>query len=116
MADRVMFIGWDRPVVGREKQAMQLFQKSMQYYSKLQADGRIESFETVFLSAHGGDLNGFIMLKGDAKKLAEIRGEDTFVQIVIECGYCLQGFGAIPGYTGAGITNVISQWSKLMGS
>jgi hypothetical protein len=29
MADRVLFIGWNRPVVGREQQAMKLFQKAM---------------------------------------------------------------------------------------
>ena len=56
------------------------------------------------------------MLKGDAKKLAEIREEDTFVQLVIEGGYCLQGYGVVPGYSGAGVTNVLSQWSKLIGS
>ncbi len=55
MADRVLFIGWNRAVVGREQQAMQLFQKVVEFYGKLQADGRIESFEPVLLSAHGGD-------------------------------------------------------------
>ena len=72
MADRVLFIGWDRPVVGREQQALKLFQKSMEYYSKVQAEGKIESFETVILTRHRGDLNGFTMFKGDAKKLAEL--------------------------------------------
>jgi hypothetical protein len=71
MADRVLFIGWNRPVVGREQQAMELWQKAMEYYGKLQADGRIESFEPVILTAHGGDLNGFVMLRGGAEKLAE---------------------------------------------
>jgi len=116
MADRVVFIGWNRPVVGREKQAMQLFQKSMEYYSNLQKDGKIESFEAVILAAHGGDLNGFVMLKGDAKKLAEIGSEDTFVQLSIEGGYCLDGLGVVPGYVGEGVTKVLTQWSKLIGS
>jgi hypothetical protein len=116
MANGVIFIGWNRPVVGREKQAMQLFQKSMEYYSKLQTDGKIESFEAVILAAHGGDLNGFVMLKGEAKKLAEIREEDTFVERSIEAGYCLDGFGIASGYIGEGVTNVLSRWSKLIGS
>ena len=47
MADRVILIGWDRPIVGREQRAMQLFQKCIEYYSKLQTGGRIESFEPV---------------------------------------------------------------------
>ncbi len=115
MADRVLFMGWNRPVVGREQKAMELFQKVVEFYGKLQTDGRIESFEPVILAAHGGDLNGFFMLKGKAEKLAELREDDAFVQIVIEAGYCLDGFGVVPGYIGEGITDVISRWSKLLG-
>jgi hypothetical protein len=116
MAENVIFIGWDRVVVGREKQAMQLWQKAMEYYSKLQTAGRIEGFDAVILSPHGGDLNGFVILKGDEKKLEEIRREDTFVQYVIEGTHCLQGYGVVPGYIGAGTTKIFSQWSKLLGS
>ncbi len=83
---------------------------------KLQADGRIESFETVLLSLHGGDLNGFVMLKGGAEKLAEVRRDDAFLDLLIEAGYCLEGFGLVPGYTGEGLTDVLSRWSKLIGS
>ncbi len=115
MAESVIFIGWDRIVPGREKQAMQLWQKAMEYYSKLQTAGRIESFDAVILSAHGGDLNGFVLLKGDAIKLAEIRREDTFVEYLIESTYCLQGYGVVPGYIGAGVTKIFSQFSKLIG-
>ncbi|NIN00455.1 MAG: hypothetical protein GTO24_20955 [candidate division Zixibacteria bacterium] len=115
MADRLLFMGWNRPVVGREQQAAQLFQKAMEFYAKLQADGRIESFEAVILSLHGGDLNGFIMLKGTAEKLAEIREDNVFLDLVVEAGYCLEGFGTVFGYIGEGVTDVISRWSKLIG-
>lgn len=115
MADRVLFIGWNRAVVGREQQAMQLFQKSVAFYSKLQADGRIESFETVLLSAHGGDLNGFVLLKGEAAKLAELQGDTTFVDLAIEAGYCLEGAGIVPGLIGEGVTNAFARWSKFIG-
>lgn len=115
MADQVLFIGWNRAVVGREKQALQLWQKAMQYYAKLQADGRIEGFEPVILSAHGGDLNGFVMLKGDAKKLQEIRGEEPFLDLTITAQYCLEGFGVVAGYVGGGLADVFGRWSKLIG-
>ncbi len=42
MADRVIFMGWNRPVIGREQQALQLFQRAMEFWGKLQAEGRIE--------------------------------------------------------------------------
>ena len=115
MADRVLFIGWNRAVVGREQQAMQLFQKTVEFYGKLQADGRIESFEPVLLSAHGGDLNGFFLLRGEGEKLGEVQRDETFVDLAIEAGYCLEGVGVIPGVIGEGLTDSFSRWSKLLG-
>jgi hypothetical protein len=75
MANRILFLGWSRVVAGREQLAMQLWQKSMEYYTGLQSDGRIESFEPVLLWAHGGDLNGFVIVRGDAEKLAGVERE-----------------------------------------
>jgi hypothetical protein len=116
MADRVIFMGWTRPVVGREKQAMQLFQKATTYYSKLKTEGKIESFESVLLMPHGGDLNGFTLIRGDAKKLAEFHDEATAIELRMEAAYCLEGYGVIVGYTGEGLTNLFPQWLKLIGS
>jgi hypothetical protein len=113
MADSVLFLGWNRSSAGREQQAMQLFQKVIEFYGKLQAEGRIESFEPVILAAHGGDLNGFVLLRGDTEKLDEVRRDDTFLNYSIEASYCLEGFGVVPGYIGEGITDVFSRWSKL---
>jgi len=115
MADRVIFMGWKAPIVGREQQAMQLFRKTLEYCNLLQADERIESFDAVLLSAHGGDLNGFFLLKSDAKKLAEIREDDDFIGIAIEAGYCLDGFGTSMGYIGEGLSDVFSRWSIIIG-
>jgi len=113
MANAVIFLGWNRPTVGREQQAMQLFQKSLEFYGKLMKEGRIESFEPVILSAHGGDLNGFILIRGNAKKLSEIKREETFIDLVIEGEYCVDGFGHVDGYIGDGLNDVMSRWAKL---
>jgi len=113
MANAVIFLGWNRPTVGREQQAMDVFQKSIKFYGKLQNEGRIESFEPVILSAHGGDMNGFFLLRGDAEKLSEIKRDETFLNIVIEAEYCVDGFGHIDGYIGDGLNDVISRWAKL---
>jgi hypothetical protein len=114
MADRVLFIGWNRPIVGREKQANELFQKVMKFNAELQADKRIEGFDTVILSHHGGDLNGFMLLKGSAQKLAELREDSGFMDLVIEAGYCLEGYGVVNGFIGEGLNKVLSGWAKLL--
>ena len=112
MADSALFIGWNRSVAGREQQAMNLFMNVMEYYGQLQGEGRIESFEPVILAAHGGDLNGFVLIRGDEAKLDEIRREEAFLNNVIEANFCLEGFGVIPGYIGDGVTKVFSLWAK----
>lgn len=88
----------------------------MEYYSKLQSGGKIESFEPVILAHHGGDLNGFIILRGESKKLADVREESTFVEYTVESGYCLEDFGIVSGYTGEGMKDIFVRWSKLIGS
>jgi hypothetical protein len=94
---------------------MKLFQKSMELYGKWQADGLIESYETVLLSAHGGDLNGFVLIRGDAQKLGKLRRDDSFQNMVVEANYCLEGYGLVLGFVGDGLTDILTRWSKIIG-
>ena len=38
-ADSVLFIGWNRGVVGREKAALELFRYALGYFSELKTSG-----------------------------------------------------------------------------
>ena len=78
MAGEALFIGWGAVVRGREKQSLQVFQESMEYWGKLQQDGRIDSFDVLLLAPHGGDLQGFAVLRGDRKTLADVRFSDEW--------------------------------------
>src|SRR5215470_7184494 len=76
MADFGLFIGFGAPVRGRERQAIEGFNEVLEYNSRLQQEGEIESFETVLLEPHGGELGGFILLRGDQDKLGRSRTRD----------------------------------------
>ncbi len=115
MANNVLLVGWNRAVAGREQKALELFARVMEYYTNLQADGKIESFEPVILTSHGGDLNGFVLLRGDAEKLDRVRREEKFVNFTIEAGYLLQGLGVLDGYIGDGLNDVLTEHSKHIG-
>lgn len=47
MADAGLFIGWGEVVRGRETEAVEHFDATIEYFTGLQADGAIESFEPV---------------------------------------------------------------------
>ena len=95
MADAGLFIGWGEVVRGRETEALEVFNETIGYYSRLQEEGTIESFEPVFLEPHGGDLNGFILLRGDAEKLASLRVSEEFTQLATRATLIVDGFGIV---------------------
>jgi hypothetical protein len=95
MADFGLFIGFGYPVRGRERQAVKVFNEAMEYYVRLQQQGDIESFESVFLEPHGGELSGFTLVRGDRDKLARIRTSDEFVRLSIRAGLIVEQFGVV---------------------
>ena len=68
----------------------------------------------MILKAHGGDLNGFVIIRGDQNRIAAFREDDAFVDIVLECGYCLDGFGTVEGFIGDGIQTIMERWIKVI--
>lgn len=95
MADAGLFIGWGEVVRGRESEAIEVFNETLAYYGRLQEEGMIESFEPVFLEPHGGDLNGFILVRGDAEKLASLRVSEEFTQFATKATLIVEKFGIV---------------------
>ena len=95
MADAGLFIGWGEVVRGREAEAIEVFNETLAYYGRLQEDGTIENFEPVFLESHGGDLGGFILIRGDAEKLASLRVSEEFGQFATRATLVVENFGIV---------------------
>ena len=114
MGDSVIFMGWNRPVPGREALNAEHFQESMQYLGRLQAEGMIESFQTVLLNPHGGDLNGFVLIRGEASKLQDLSATEEWLANTTRSGVLLEGFGVVGGVTGDLLMEWMGRWSSLI--
>jgi hypothetical protein len=112
MADAGLFVGFGNPVRGREGQAVELFNEAIAWYTHLQEEGEIESFEPVFLEPHGGDLGGFILLKGEAEKLAAIRVSDEFIQLSIRTAIIVENFGVVGADLGGRLQKQIEYYTE----
>ena len=95
MADAGLFVGWGEVVRGRESEAIEVFNETLAFYGRLQEEGTIESFEPVVLEPHGGDLNGFILIRGDAEKLASLRVSEEFTQFATRATLIVEKFGIV---------------------
>jgi hypothetical protein len=90
-----LFVGFGAAIDGRETQAARVFGEAMEYYARLQQQGDIESFEGVLLEAHGGDLNGFILLRGDPVKLGMVRASEEWARLIARAEFVVRGVGVV---------------------
>ncbi len=95
-----LFIGWGNPVRGREQQGLQVFDEARRYFGELQQRGEIEAFEPVALEPHGGDLYGFLLLRGDPDKLSRVRASEEFRRIVSRGALVVEGMGVVTAFVG----------------
>jgi hypothetical protein len=110
MADAALFIGWGQVVRGREKRALQVFNESVEYWGGLQDDGKIEDFEIVLLTPHGGDLQGFALLRASEQQIAELRADKEFERRVARADLIVESQGVVDAVIGEGIARGLSQY------
>lgn len=112
MADAVLFIGWGPAVSGREQKALQVFGEGMQYWTRLQQQGAIESFEPVLLEPHGGDLGGFLLIRGEMDRLNRLRAEQEFIDLNTRAQLVVTNFGVVLGYSGERLNQMFADFGK----
>ena len=115
MADDALFIGWGEVVRGRERKAIEVFNESLQYYLQLQQDGKVESVEPWFLAPHGGDLAGFILLRGQREQLDEIERSPEFERLETRASLIVDWTGGINAYTGEALDRLLGEFEEASG-
>jgi hypothetical protein len=110
MADAGLFIGWGEVVRGREERALEVFNETMQFYGQLQQDGRIESFEPCLLDPHGGDLAGFVLLRGSAEQMDALHHDDEFQRHTTRANFIVDNLGVIHAYLGEELGRQMSRF------
>jgi hypothetical protein len=110
MAGEALFLGWGPAVRGREQKALQVFQETIEYYGRLQQEGKIDSFEPVLLAPHGGGLGGFVLLRGERGKLDEIRSSEEFERAVTRAATIVDDVGVINAFTGESLGQTMGRF------
>jgi hypothetical protein len=103
MAEAGLFIGWGQVVRGREAKGLGVFGDAVNFWTAQQASGAIEGFETVLLGPHGGDLAGFILVRGSNEQIAAVRANEEFQRVNARAGAVVDGLGIIDAVLGDGI-------------
>ncbi len=115
MADWALFIGFGFPVRGREQQASEVFGEALSLWGELQGRGELEGAEAFFLDPHGGDLGGFMLLRGEREKLARVHESDEFLRITTRAQLVVENFGVVYAATGSEIEKQMGIFMEAAG-
>ncbi|MBV9170561.1 MAG: hypothetical protein JOZ81_10795 [Chloroflexi bacterium] len=110
MANGALFIGWGGPVRGREAKSLEVFNEGMQYWTRLRQTGQIESFEPVALEPHGGDLFGFVLIRGDRDKLNQLRYSEEWIRLNDRAAAVVDGFGLVTAFVGEDLQRLFANY------
>jgi hypothetical protein len=105
----VLFIGANRPIPGRETEAMRLWAETTSWLESQQNLGWFTRWDGCWLTPHGGDMNSAFMCWGDRNKLDEWRRTEAFEAWSWRAASCLEGFGVVSGWTW---TTAKEQWER----
>ncbi|HSR15131.1 MAG TPA: hypothetical protein VLL51_05235 [Gemmatimonadales bacterium] len=111
-ANAIVF-GWNRSVPGREQESGRHFEEFVGYLTGLQKSGAIGSFETVFLDPHGGDLNGFFLIRGTPDQMDALAASTDWAVHITRGNLHLMNAGVIRAATGAVVAERMALWNKL---
>ena len=114
MAEAGLFIGWSAPVRGREEKAVQVFGEAMAYWASLAEDGKIEGSQAAFLRPHGGDLGGFMLIRGTRDQIAAVQQEEEFNRFNTRAALVVDGFGVVPAFLDEGIGDQMQLFQEMV--
>ncbi len=114
MSSNAIFFGWNRSLPGRERQSAEHFGEFVVYLNELQKNGNIHSYHVMFLNPHGGDMNGFFLIRGDSARLDALMASDDWVRHMTRAAMHLASAGAVRGVTGDAVMQRMDLWRGLI--
>ena len=93
---------------------MELFTELNSWLGKHQQSKTIGSYQTVLVAAHGGDLNGFILVNGEPEKLDKLTSSDEWLDFMVRGGVNAMGWGSTKAFVGDEIPSVMKRYAKYI--
>jgi hypothetical protein len=114
MADRVLFIGWNEPVRGREELAVESFNEMVGFLGRCQQEGRIERLDAVFLTPTGSGLQGYMQCECTTDQLNAMMSDQEFLRRFTEAGLVVDGLQLNSGWCNEGVASQMEMYNEAV--
>ncbi|MGO9154503.1 hypothetical protein [Mycobacterium sp.] len=100
-------------VEGDEKRALELFNKSMHYWRRLQDEGRIDRFDVAVLPQNDRDLRGFILLRGTVEQINLLGDDEEFQRLLSDVQVVVDRVGVIDAFVDEALARTMHQYQDV---
>jgi hypothetical protein len=114
MAEAALCTVWGDPIPGREKHALNVYNEAMQYWAALQQEGKIEGFDVTVLALSGGDMAGFLVVRGTAKQIDSVRRSKEFQQYIARGQLVASHVSVARAYVDEGLAQFMGWYQKVI--
>jgi hypothetical protein len=114
MAEAALCQLWGGIVPGREKEALNVYSETMQWWAGRQQEGKIERFDVTVLSPTGGDASGFLIARGTAQQIDSLRRTKEYAQRAARVQLCVSHFRIADAYVDEGIAELMGQFQEVI--
>ena len=117
MADYGVVLAWNSPRQGRETKALEVFIEAQEMLEKAQANGLIDSFETVLFQATGGALPGGMTTSwGSEAQIDAWRRNEDYIRLQNQATLVADGVAATECIRGQAIVDGMTTYAELIAS
>ena len=114
MAEAGLWVAWGVPARGRERQAVDVFNESMQYLGSLQEAGKIERFDVAILMPQSSELGGFGLIQGTQEQIDSLRRDQDFQRWVNLVQLVADKFGVVDAWVDNGLPEALSRYQDAL--
>jgi hypothetical protein len=114
MAEAALCIVWGAPIPGREKQALNVFNETLPYWAGLQLEGEIERFDVTLLAPSGGQVAGFLVVRGTTEQVDSLRRSKEYQQQVARVQLVASHLRVADAYVDEGLAEIIGQYLEVL--
>ena len=114
MAEAALCTVWGDPIPGREKQALNVYNEAMLYWAGLQQQGKIERFDVTVLAFSGGDVAGFIVVRGTAEQIDSLRRSKEYQQRIARAQLIASHLSVSDAYVDEGLAQIMGQYQEVI--
>jgi len=114
MAEAALCTHWGTPIPGREKQALKVFNETVQWWAGVQQEGKIERFDVTVLAPSGGEVAGFLVARGTAEQIDSLRRSKEYQQQLARAQLIATHLSVTDAYVDEGLAQIMSQYQEVI--